>query len=153
MLLPAGWGWATLIVMTSSVEAAHEAYAREDWAAAFAGFSAAIAEGGPAALDAAGHERRAVAAYLVGADDDSTAAWEAAHRGAQAHGDPATAARCAFWLGLGLLLRGRPAQAGGWLARARRLIDETSLPRPPPPAGASTTPTSAPSAPSATARR
>jgi DNA-binding NarL/FixJ family response regulator len=113
--------------MTSSVEAAHEAYAREDWAAAFTGFSAAVAEGGPAALDAIGHERRAVAAYLVGADDDSTAAWEAAHRAALAHGDPATAARCAFWLGLGLLLRGHPARAGGWLARAQRLIDEDGL--------------------------
>ena len=33
------------------------------------------------------------------------------------------AVRCAFWLGFHLTLRGEPARAGGWLARARRLLE------------------------------
>jgi DNA-binding CsgD family transcriptional regulator len=116
--------------MTSTVEEARAAYDRGDWSAAFAGFSAAAASAsgpGDRALDAADHERRAVTAHLVGADDDSLAAWEDAHRTALASGDPANAARCAFWLGLALLLRGQPAQGGGWLARAQRLVDEGPL--------------------------
>ena len=34
------------------------------------------------------------------------------------------AARCAFWLAFGLLDRGELARGGGWLARARRLLDD-----------------------------
>lgn len=33
------------------------------------------------------------------------------------------AARCAFWLGLTLLFGGEAGQAGGWLARAQRLVE------------------------------
>ena len=39
-------------------------------------------------------------------------------------GDLDGAARCAFWLALLLLLRGEVARAGGWLARAERLVAE-----------------------------
>jgi tetratricopeptide (TPR) repeat protein len=38
--------------------------------------------------------------------------------------DSARAARCAFWLALGLLFGGELGRAGGWLARARRLLDD-----------------------------
>jgi DNA-binding CsgD family transcriptional regulator len=38
-------------------------------------------------------------------------------------GEPARAARCAFWLGYGLLTNGEFAQGGGWLARAHQLVD------------------------------
>ncbi|MBW3593551.1 MAG: DNA-binding response regulator, partial [Actinobacteria bacterium] len=34
------------------------------------------------------------------------------------------AARCAFWLGLPLLMKGEMARGGGWLARGARLLDE-----------------------------
>jgi tetratricopeptide (TPR) repeat protein len=34
------------------------------------------------------------------------------------------AVRCAFWLAFGLLNRGEQARGGGWIARARRLLDE-----------------------------
>ena len=33
------------------------------------------------------------------------------------------AARCAFWIGFGLMLKGDMAQGGGWLGRARRLVE------------------------------
>ena len=69
-------------------------------------------------------ERLAVAAQLLGRDPESEDAWMRAHRACLREGETARAARCAFWLGLGLLLKGAGAQGGGWLARARRLLDE-----------------------------
>jgi DNA-binding NarL/FixJ family response regulator len=69
-------------------------------------------------------ERLAVAAHLVGATEDCEAAWERAHRRAATHGDADAAARCAFWLGFDLLLRGEDARAGGWLARAERFASD-----------------------------
>jgi len=38
-------------------------------------------------------------------------------------GDQPRAARCAFWLGLTLLLGGETGQANGWLARAQGLVE------------------------------
>ena len=38
--------------------------------------------------------------------------------------DPARAARSAFWLAWNLLLRGDMARSGGWLGRARTLLDD-----------------------------
>ena len=69
-------------------------------------------------------ERLAAAAFLIGRDDDSADAWERAHQACLGNGDSARAARCAFWLAFGLLNRGEFARGGGWLARARRLLDE-----------------------------
>jgi tetratricopeptide (TPR) repeat protein len=37
------------------------------------------------------------------------------------------AARCGFWLAFRLLLRGEVARGGGWVARARRLLDDGDL--------------------------
>jgi DNA-binding CsgD family transcriptional regulator len=68
-------------------------------------------------------ERLATAAYLLGLDDDFHRLLDRAH---QAHAKASAcerAARCAFWLGLTLLFRGKDAQAGAWLARARRLVE------------------------------
>ena len=60
-----------------------------------------------------------MAAYLAGEDDVWAAACERAHHECLRQGDARRAARCAFWLGFGLLQRGEMAPAGGWLARAR----------------------------------
>ena len=54
-------------------------------------------------------------------------AWERAHGAWARLGETDRAARCAGWLGLGLLLRGEVARAGGWFARATRLLDEAGL--------------------------
>jgi DNA-binding CsgD family transcriptional regulator len=74
------------------------------------------------AVDAAGCERAAIRAYLLGADDECAKHWEAAHRAALDAGNPAESARYAFWLGLILMLRGQTARAGGWFMRAEDLI-------------------------------
>jgi ATP/maltotriose-dependent transcriptional regulator MalT len=69
-------------------------------------------------------ERLAVAANLLGRDDASEQAWERAHGACVERGNPAGGARCAFWLGLALMLRGEEARGGGWVARAERLAAE-----------------------------
>lgn len=107
--------------MTSALELAREAFARQEWAPALEAFASA------AVIERADHERVAVAAYLTGADERCERAWEAAHHAAVAEGEPAEAARCAFWLGVCLLLRGRSARAGGWLRRTASLIAEADV--------------------------
>ena len=77
-----------------------------------------------APLELEGLERLAVAAYMVGRDEESTAIWARAHHECVRLGDPVGAARCALRLGTELLLMGEMAQGGGWLARARRIIEE-----------------------------
>jgi DNA-binding CsgD family transcriptional regulator/tetratricopeptide (TPR) repeat protein len=97
------------------------AFAERAWAEAHAQLAEAD-RGTP--LDHADLERLAVAAYLVGRDADSQALWARVHHERAAGGDPAGAARAAFWLGFGLLMGGDVAQAGGWLARARRVLEQ-----------------------------
>jgi DNA-binding CsgD family transcriptional regulator len=97
---------------------------RHDWADAYSGMSAADHE---APLSPEDLERLAMAAYLVGRDDDSADIWARAYHERLRPGDAPRAARCAFWLGFTLLHRGEPARGGGWLARARRLLDDGDL--------------------------
>jgi DNA-binding CsgD family transcriptional regulator len=77
------------------------------------------------ATDADGLERLAATSYLLGGDDTAEL-WERAYRECVRRGEPARAARCAFWLAYGLLGEGEVALAGGWLARAGRLLDEAT---------------------------
>ena len=105
--------------MTSHVEIAREAFARRSWAESHRLLSTA-----PDPLEADDLERLAIASCLIGRDDESNRAWEQAHLEFVRLGNPDKAAQCAFWLAMGLLLRGDFAQAGGWLARGSRLIAE-----------------------------
>ena len=91
------------------------------WGEIYGHLSAADREQPLAAEDL---ERLAVAAFLTGKDEESAASWARAHNEFVARPDPERAARCAFWLAHGLLERGEEAAASGWLARARRLLDE-----------------------------
>jgi ATP/maltotriose-dependent transcriptional regulator MalT len=72
-------------------------------------------------------ERLAMAASLTGHDEPSAAAWARAHQCRIEGGDVEGAARCATWLGFGLLQRGAIAPASGWFARAERLLDEANI--------------------------
>lgn len=105
-----------------SLAAGRAAFDRESWAEAFRALTEADQSG---TLEPDDLERLATAAYLVGQDAASDDARARAHEGFVERGDPARAARSAFWLAF--TLQDRPAQraqAGGWLARARRLLDE-----------------------------
>src|SRR6266536_3253673 len=104
-----------------AVERGRAAFARRAWLDAYDQLSAA---GREAPLGLEDLERSAVAAFLVGRDGDSFDAWGRAHQACLHVGDAARAARCAFWLAFGLLNRGEATRGGGWLARARRLLDE-----------------------------
>jgi hypothetical protein len=73
-------------------------------------------------LGASELELLAVAAYLTGADDLSSEAWEEAHRLHLDAGREADAARCSFWLAFGFMMRGMMAQAGAWLDRTSAVI-------------------------------
>jgi DNA-binding CsgD family transcriptional regulator len=107
-----------------TLDRGRESFERRAWADALVTLSAADRETPLAPEDL---ERLATAAYLVGRDADSEDAWARAHREWLRLGGTERAARCAFWLGLGLLLRGEPARGGGWVARARRLLDDGRL--------------------------
>jgi hypothetical protein len=68
-------------------------------------------------------ELLATAAYMVGRDEEQQSALERAHRAYLDRGEPLAALRCAFWLGVHLLLRRETARATGWFARAQRLLE------------------------------
>lgn len=73
-------------------------------------------------LDLDDLERLGVAAFFVGDDERSLQAWEQAYDVAVRAGDADRAARCSFWLGIGLLLSGQEARANGWFASGRRIL-------------------------------
>jgi DNA-binding CsgD family transcriptional regulator len=94
------------------------------WREAFTRLAAADAE---AALEPEDLERLATAAYLVGHDAESRAAWARAfHEHVDRDAVPA-AARCGYWLGLTLQLASEASQSSGWLARTQRLLDTRGL--------------------------
>ena len=103
--------------MTCRGAAGRDAFERGAWRDAFEALE------GVERLDQDEVECLAVAAHLVGETDASALAWEQGQRLAASRGDPERAARCAFWLGLDLLLRGEEARASGWFARVERLTE------------------------------
>jgi DNA-binding NarL/FixJ family response regulator len=113
-----------------ALDRGREAFARQAWGDAYAHLSAADREAPLAVEDL---ERLAVAADLIGREAECTDLWARAHHewlrqaGAAGAADTARAVRCAFWLAMGLRRRGELARAGGWLARARRLLDDGQL--------------------------
>ncbi len=69
-------------------------------------------------------ESLAMAAHLLGKEAETREILARAHQRYLAEGNPQRAARSAFWLAFALLNTGELAQAGGWLARAHRLLEE-----------------------------
>jgi ATP/maltotriose-dependent transcriptional regulator MalT len=96
---------------------AADAFERRAWREAYDALAAVPS------LDVDDIERLATAAYLIGEDEASCQAWERAHFACLAAGDIERAARCAFWLGFVLHLRGETARGNGWRARAERLLE------------------------------
>lgn len=98
---------------------AREAYDRREWVAAYDGLS----DPGTGPLAADDFARLATAAYLLGRHNDCIQALQRAYAADIGCGDVAGAARCCFWLAMVLFDGGEEAVAGGWVARARRLLD------------------------------
>lgn len=104
-----------------AIDRGRDALRQTAWTEAFQLLSAADRE---APLDPPDLERLAETAHLLARDAEGAELLTRAHRGFLERGDRVAAARCAYWLAFGALNGGEPAQAGGWVARARRLLDE-----------------------------
>lgn len=100
--------------------AAAEAFAERAWAVAYRLLSQ-LPRGD---LTHADLDRLAVAAYLIGEDDEAVAAWEEAYRRHAAAAERAEAARCAFWAAFCLMMRGQTAHASGWLSRGESVLGQ-----------------------------
>ena len=98
-----------------------KSFAGRAWADAHAQLSAADAESPLAPHDL---ELLARAAYLVGRETESVDALARAYSEMIDRGDAPGAARCAFLAAFQLLSRGERAQGGGWLGRARRVLED-----------------------------
>src|SRR5688572_30735690 len=103
---------------------ARESFERKAWAESFRHFQEAAGE---TTLEAEDLEQLATAAYLMERDAESEAFRARAHQSFLDRGDAEGAARCASWLGFGLLHRGALAPASGWFARAERILDEAHI--------------------------
>ena len=95
------------------------AYRRRAWRDAFAELSASDHD---RPLGAADLERLAQSAYLTNRDHDAIRTLERAHAQYLDDGETVDAARCTFWISLGLLNCGEQAMANGWVARGNRLL-------------------------------
>jgi DNA-binding CsgD family transcriptional regulator len=99
---------------------ARETYERGEWGTAFAAWSALD----PASLTDDDLSGLATAAYLVGQREEATRALQRCFRLRMELGRTAGAVRCAFWIGMVSNTAGERAAAGGWAARAQRLLDD-----------------------------
>lgn len=106
--------------MSSDVSRGRDAFERSEWSSAHEALSSAHRAG---TLEVSDLEKLAVAAYLIGNEDEFVQVLEEAHHTHLGGGDPLAACRCAFWLGLHLANRGEIARASGWFGRAGRLIE------------------------------
>jgi len=106
--------------VVGELERGREYYGRRAWADAYQSLSLADQA---TALGGEDLELLAMAAYLIGRDDDYLRALERAHHARLAADERLPAVRCAFWLGLRLFFRGEVGGATGWLARAQRLLE------------------------------
>ena len=104
----------------AALERGRESYARQAWMDAYESLSEADRS---YELGAEDLERLATAAYMIGRESDFLASLERAHRAHLDAGATPAAVRCAFWVGVNLVRQGEMGRAGGWLARAQRLLE------------------------------
>src|SRR5829696_3198220 len=112
------------MVTGDALARARASFEREAWREAHACWSAADREDplGPEDLD-----RLACCAYMLGNDAEYADLWSRAHHAFLERGDAEQAARCAFRVGFDLLSKGMLAHGSGWLARARRVLDDAGV--------------------------
>jgi ATP/maltotriose-dependent transcriptional regulator MalT len=102
------------------LEQGRQAYAESAWSEAYEALAQAEDEGPLAAEDV---ELLATTAFMLGRDDDSMRFLETASQRHTETGERRRASRCAFWIGIQLLLRGEMGPATGLLGRAHRLLE------------------------------
>lgn len=105
----------------SLLDQGRDAFARKAWGEAYAQLQSA---GREAPLPPEDLERLAMAAHLLGRDGESGDLLAQAHNEFLKRGEIERAARVAIWLSFSLQTKGELAQGGGWIARARRLLED-----------------------------
>jgi DNA-binding CsgD family transcriptional regulator len=109
---------------SETLERGRASYARGAWLEAYEWLSRADEDD---LLEPQDLELLARSAYMLGRDDEYVRALERAHH---AHLDAAEipgAARCTWWIGHNLLMRGESARATGWFGRGDRLLDREGV--------------------------
>src|SRR5690242_3006931 len=106
-----------------ALDEARRAFGLRAWAAARSAYAAAA----QAQLTLDDFEQHAIAAHLVGEGAESRDLLTRGYRASIERGDPARAARFAFWLGYSMIFTGEMGQASGWWARARGLLADHGL--------------------------
>lgn len=109
------------MVTANALEQGRDALGRGAWQEAFDSLVAADRQ---AALAADDLQYVALAAHLLGRDADTTDFLTRTHNEFLRRGDVAPAARAAVWLAMQFFTRGSTAQGAGWVARARRLLED-----------------------------
>jgi DNA-binding NarL/FixJ family response regulator len=104
----------------SDLGRARAAYAQCSWLEAHEAFMRADETESLASADL---ELHATTARMLARDDEAVAILERAHHAYLAVGDIVRAAHCAGWIGMTLFMSGAVGRAGGWLARADRLLE------------------------------
>jgi DNA-binding CsgD family transcriptional regulator len=105
------------------LEQARAAFGRRAWGEARSAFAVVSHEG----MSFEDLERYAIAAHLVGLEAESREILARGHREAIARDDVTRAVRFAFWLGHSMIFTGEMAQASGWWARARTLLQQRGV--------------------------
>ena len=111
------------MVPVDALPHARASYDRQLWRQAYELFSATDRE---EPLGADDLDRLATCALMIGNESESVDIWAKAHHEFLTRGAVEPAARCAFRIGYGLAFRGQIAHASGWLARARRVLDDAA---------------------------
>jgi hypothetical protein len=105
----------------TDLELGRRSHANAQWLGAWGRLSRADAD---VRLSPGDLELLATSAYMLGRDADYVASLDRAHPGHLDAGEVARAVRCAFWIGHNFLFCGDQVNAGGWFARAQRLLGE-----------------------------
>ena len=105
------------------LERGRAAFAANDFRGAYENLSATDRE---RPLGGEDLHRHATAAALLGRDEEASRAFERAHNVFFEEGAVDRAAFEAVWLGIRLLAFGETGRGSGWIARARRLLDEST---------------------------
>jgi DNA-binding CsgD family transcriptional regulator len=101
-----------------------EAYASYAWTDAYESLARADGAGELGGEDL---ELLAVAAMMLGRDDEGMQTYERAHQAYREAGNMRKAIHCALWLGINLALKGEVGPATGWLGRAQRMLDREGI--------------------------
>jgi DNA-binding CsgD family transcriptional regulator len=108
------------VIAGNALERGRASYAKRAWLDAYEWLSRADEDD---LLEPDDLELLARSAYMRGRDDDYVRGLERAHHGHLDAGDVPSAARCTWWIGLNLLMRGETARANGWFGRGDRLLE------------------------------